>query len=127
MIEKDYIMRMIAQLSGVLAQVLFAKQAGKNKEAGEIIQNAYEELFGLSGELIKSLDAETLAGLLGSPEKIKALATLLKEEGEVFLALKQDAAARQSYAKSLALFKRLLPTEDAAILDEVAALQARLE
>jgi hypothetical protein len=120
-------MRMIAQLSGVLAQVLFAKQAGKNKEAGEMIQNAYEELFGLSGELIKSLDAETLAGLLGSPEKIKALATLLKEEGEVFLALKQDAAARQSYAKSLALFNRLLPTEDAAIRDEVAALQSRLE
>lgn len=120
-------MRMIAQLSGVLARVLFARQAGQNEEAGEIIQNAYEELFGLSGELIKSLDGETLVGLLSAPEKIKALAALLKEEGEVLTAQNEQAQARHCYVQSLALFKHLLPTEDSAIRDEVAALQERLE
>ncbi len=127
MIEKDYIMRMIAQLSAVLAKVLFAKQAGQYEEAAQLLEKSYGELFGLSGELLESLDAETLAGLLGDREKIKALATLLKEEGDVFAAQNEGAKSRQRYAKSLALFQRLLPTEDPTIRDAVAALQAKLE
>ena len=126
MIERDYIMRMIAQLSAVLAKVLFAKQAGQYQEAGQLIQKSYEELFGLSAELLDSLDAETLAGLFGEREKMKALATLLREEGDVFAAQKEEMKSRQRYAKSLGLFQRLLPTDDAAIRDAVSALQSKL-
>lgn len=127
MIEKDYIMRMIAQLSAVIAKVLFAKQAGQYEAAAQLLEKSYGELFGLSGELLEGLDAETLAGLLGDREKIKALATLLREEGDVFAAQNEGMKSRQRYTKSLALFQRLLPTEDPTIRDAVAALQTRLK
>lgn len=105
MIERDYIMRMIAQLSAVIARILFAKNAQNYAEAQQLAQNAYEQLLGLNGELVEQMDAATLAMLLGEKEKIKVLATLLREEGEILHLQGNAAAGTRKYEKTLALFQ----------------------
>jgi hypothetical protein len=126
MIEKDCIMRMIAQLTAVLTKVISSRQAKRYDDAAELIQNAYGELFGLSGEVLETLDAGTLAGLLGEREKIKALAILLKEDGDLWRAQSDDATARHRYKKSLTLFQRLLPTDDPDLLRAITVLKSNL-
>jgi hypothetical protein len=68
MIERDYIMRMIAQLAAVLARILGAKNAKNYAEALQIAQSSYEQLLGLNGELVGKMDPPTLALLLGEKE-----------------------------------------------------------
>lgn len=109
MLQKDYIMRMIAQLSQVLTKILFAKQAGRFEEALRLIQNGYEELLGLNGKLISTLDARTLAGLLDHPEKIKGLAHLLVEEAEVYISEENYESARTHLQKARLLFEHVRP------------------
>jgi len=129
MIERDYLMRMISQLSAVLARILFAKNAQNYAEALRITQNAYDQLFGLNGELVKHLDAATLARLLGDKEKIKALAGLLREEGEILHLQNQPAAGNEKFGKALALYQEALRLTTSAEPDcqqAIFELQAKL-
>jgi len=125
MLEKDYIMRMIAQLSQVLNRILFAKQAEQFDEAEHLIENGYEELLGLKGKLIATFDAPTLAGLLGHPEKIKVLAHLLVEDAEVSIAKQQHQEARSQLQKAQALFEHILPLMPSA-QEEIKAAITRI-
>lgn len=108
MIERDYIMRMIAQLAAVMAKILGAKSAQNYAEARQIAQNAYAQLFGLNGELVEHLDAPTLALLVGGKEKIKALAALLREEGEILHLQGNPSESNKKFEKSLALYQEAL-------------------
>lgn len=125
MLEKDYIMRMITQLSQVLNRILFAKHAGQFEEAARLIQNGYEELLGLNGRLIATLDSPTLAGLLGHPEKIKALAHLLVEDAEVSIAKGELQPAMIRLQKAYELFEHLLSLMP-ALQEEIKAEMARI-
>jgi hypothetical protein len=128
MIEKDYLMRMLAQLSEVLARVLFQKQAQNYPAAQKIIQNAYQELFGLSGEMLQDLDATTLALLLADVEKIKTLAALLHEEGDVLLLQGSTMECRDRFLKSLALFREAMKMHpnNEEFKSAIATLHAKL-
>jgi tetratricopeptide (TPR) repeat protein len=129
MIERDYIMRMIAQLAAVLARILGAKNAQDYTQALQLVQDAYGEIFGLQRELVEQMDAATLALLLGEGEKIKGLASLLREEGDVLLLQGQPTKGYEKYEKALALYQealRLQTTEDADCLAAIATLQAKL-
>jgi len=130
MIERDYLMRMIAQLSAVIARILFAKNAQNYAEAQQLAQNAYEQLLGLNGELVEQMDAATLAMLLGEKEKIKALATLLREEGEILHLQGNALNGNAKYEKALALFqeaRRQPMSQDDECEAAIAALQAKLK
>jgi hypothetical protein len=130
MIERDYIMRMIAQLAAVLAKILFAKNAQNYAEALLLAQNAYGQLIGVTSELVDQLNASALAMLLGEKEKIKILARLLQEEGDILHLQKKSAEGNLKYQKALALFQEALRQSangddecEAAILN----LQTKLE
>lgn len=130
MIERDYLMRMIAQLSAVIARILFAKSAQNYVEALQLAQNAYGQLLGLNGELVEQMDAATLALLLGEKEKIKALATLLREEGDILHLQGNAAVGNAKYEKALALFQEALrqtSSQDNECEAAIAALQAKLQ
>ena len=130
MIERDYLMRMIAQLSAVIARILFAKNAQNYVEALQLAQNAYGQLLGLNGELVEQMDAATLALLLGEKEKIKALATLLREEGDILHLQRNAAIGNTKYEKALALFQEALrqtSSQDGECEAAIAALQAKLQ
>jgi len=130
MIERDYLMRMIAQLSAVIARILFAKNAQTYAEALQLAQNAYEQLLGLNGELVDQMDAATLSMLLGEKEKIKALAALLREEGEILHLQGNASEGKVKYEKALALFQEALrqsTSKDAACETAIAVLLAKLK
>ena len=130
MIERDYLMRMIAQLSAVIARILFAKNAQNYVEALQLAQNAYGQLLGLNGELVEQMDAATLALLLGEKEKIKALATLLREEGDILHLQDNAAIGNTKYEKALALFQEALrqtSSQDGECEAAIAALLAKLQ
>lgn len=129
MIERDYLMRMIAQLAAVLARILGAKNAQNYAEALQIAQNAYGQLFGLNGELVDQMDAATLALLLGEKEKIKALAALLREEGDILLLQGNRSAGEAKYEKALGLYheaRRMQSNPDAECEKAIAELQDKM-
>jgi hypothetical protein len=130
MIERDYIMRLIAQLAAVLARIMGAKNAKNYAEALQIAQSSYEQLLGLNGELVDQMDAGTLALLLGEKEKIKALAALLREEGDIMLRQGLSLEGRAKYEKALALYQeaiRVSATKDADCEAVIADLEAKLD
>jgi tetratricopeptide (TPR) repeat protein len=129
MVERDYLMRLMSQLAAVMAKILGAKNALNYAEARLLAQNACEQLFGLNGELVKKMDAGTLALLLGEKEKIKALAALLREEGDILLLQGNPAEGVVQYEKALALYQEALraaPDVDLDCETTIAALEARL-
>lgn len=129
MIARDYLMRLMSQLAAAMAKILGAKNAQNYAEARLLAQNACEQLFGLNGELVKTMDAGTLALLLGEKEKIKALAALLREEGDILLLQGNPAEGIVQYEKALALYQeawRASPEGDADCEAAIAALEAKL-
>ena len=129
MLERDYIMRMVAQLSGVLAKIVFAKKAKNYDQALQIMHNAYGEMFGLEGQLVHKLHPSSLVLLLGQKEKIKALATLLQEEGDVLILQGKSQEGEHRYVKSLALFQELLKmqtSKDGECLSAIETLHTKL-
>jgi tetratricopeptide (TPR) repeat protein len=125
MIECDYILRMISQLAAVMAKILFAKNAQNYAEALQIAQSSYEQLLGLNGELVERMDAATIAMLLGEKEKIKVLASLLQEEGDILLLQGRKPEGEAKYEKALALLQSPFTTGDADCQAAIAALQKR--
>ena len=99
-------MRLIAQLSEVLARVISAKASGDTRRAQEILDAAYGDLLGLQGEIVERLTAATLADLLVDREKIKVLAALLYEDGNVLESARQPEPARVRFAKALQLYQQ---------------------
>ena len=104
-------MRMVAQLSAVLAEIITAKKAKQFEHAIQIIENAYDELFGLSQEMIGKLDPTTIIQLLGHQEKIKSISTLLIEEGDLQKTLGSDEQADACYRKALLICQEALGLE----------------
>jgi hypothetical protein len=129
MITRDYLMRLMSQLAAVMAKILGAKNAQNYAEARLLAQNACEQLFGVTGELVKTMDAGTLALLLGEKEKIKALAALLREDGDILLLQGNPVEGVLQYKKVLALYQEALrasPEGDADCEASIDALEARL-
>jgi len=123
-------MRMISQLSSVIARILFAKNAQNYAEALQMAQNAYDQLLGLNGELVDQMDAATLIMLLGEKEKIKALASLLREEGEILHLQAKPFEGDAKYEKALALFQealRLSTSGDHECEAAISVLQTKLK
>jgi hypothetical protein len=111
MIRRDYLMRLIEQFAEAMSRIL-KLQKGKNyKKALSVIDQTYNELLGFNSLFINSYGTEDLISLVstdGIPDANKCLiiATLLKEEGEVYEAQNQADISRMRYLKSLDIFLR---------------------
>jgi sugar diacid utilization regulator len=82
-IREDYIERMIERLVAALAAILKAGKSQKTDEAFNLVQQTSLSLFGMEYRMLITIDAGSVAGLLGHPEKIKALAKLVSAEAEL--------------------------------------------
>lgn len=81
MFRDDYLMRQIEQLAGFLARAAGFSAGGAPSEALRELQQAWDQLLGdVPRDMVDVLDPPTLAGLLRSPERVKAAAQLLAEE-----------------------------------------------
>ena len=127
MIERDYLMRLFQQLTNVLARILRAREQEKYDEAQEAIDGAYGELFGLNATLVDVMSAESLAQLLGDREKIKALARLFKEEGELCELQDDPTQAVIKYKKSLELYLEAVSSKTKIDLESESMIKSLLD
>jgi hypothetical protein len=78
--REDFILRQLKAVAAMLARVVGLRVSGLVEEARVELENAYTELLGSRGELIRHVDEATAARLLGSREAVVAFADLLTQE-----------------------------------------------
>jgi hypothetical protein len=112
MIRKDFVMRMIQQLSNFIAKIITNKNAQNYDEALRNIDSAFENILGLNFNLLDTLSADDIAELLGISKdkpmgsmKCIVAARLLKEKADVQKASeKNDSYTQFYYQKALSLY-----------------------
>lgn len=113
MLQRDYIMRMIAQLSAVLAKVIGLKSADKIEEKQQVLNEAMHDFTGLSEATIERLSYRDLINLVGgdkefNPEKCYMLAELLKAKADVYVSLNDMDKSFDLYLKSFNIYVEVM-------------------
>lgn len=103
-------MRYLIQMSRVLAALLNYRKSKEYGKALELIEEVYNEMPDVSMDEIHNLEPQALLERLTrvknlNLEKIRFIAELLFEEGEIFMARTQDKESRQSFKKALFLLE----------------------
>ncbi len=117
MIQKDYMMRAIQQMTQALTRILFRKDNEQYQDALDDIQHAGQLFLGLDLNAIQTLRYEDLRDALqvrkaNDVEHISILAELLRHQGDCFEAEGQPDAALHSYILALDLYLDLVGTGD---------------
>ena len=122
MISQDYIIRIIQQVVEAIARMIGKREQGDYQGALRQAEAAYD-LLGIPPDLAAAMDSESLADLLGNPEKIRMMARLSQQEGEVYRATGDPltGTARFRRAAELMLEARIRDPrpEDAGVLQEL--------
>lgn len=100
--EKDYLLRLLEQLTEMVAAIQAAIRGGKNGEALATIAEAQQRLAGPLGAGFDRLDPGSVVSLLGV-EKARMHAELLRLEAEARDALGESAKARAIEARAEAI------------------------
>ncbi|MBY0013175.1 DUF6483 family protein [Paenibacillus typhae] len=109
MFRRDYIVRMIEDMTAMVAKVFTLKQEKKITEALWEVDELLNRHFRLNSRLLNSLSVEDiiemfrLGGVIES-DKLQGVARLLKEEGSIFAAAGNQEAALFRSMRSLHLF-----------------------
>lgn len=90
MLRKDYLVRMIEEMTEMIGKIFDLKQQRKWIDALWQIDDLYKRLFRLSSDLIGGLAAKDIVELMRSggtveSDKLQSLARLVKEEGDVLV------------------------------------------
>ena len=112
MIHQDYIMRMIEQLTNVLAKIFFKKETKNYNEALTDINTASKTIVGLDLNLLEKLSADDIRSLLriaGDDSticvKFITIAKLVKEKTDILQLISQDNPEFISnYQKAISLY-----------------------
>jgi tetratricopeptide (TPR) repeat protein len=117
MYQRDYIMRMIEQLTAGIARIAGLRQEKKHQEALATADELLTRLFRMNGNLLRSLSARNIIEMMRmhghlETEPLKAMARLLKEEGDIYLQMGRFADAYHSHLKALDLLLAAAPEED---------------
>lgn len=120
MLERDWFMRQVRQLSRVLQQVLLQKQQNQVSEARRTIQQAIGQLDDEQRDNLRGLSLEETIEFCERdgafrPEFATRIADLLKEEGDLLTAQGNDAEATKSYARALLLYRRAMHEKESAV------------
>lgn len=109
MFRRDYIVRMIEDMTAMVAKVLTLKQERKTTEALWEVDELLGRHFRLNSRLVNSLSVEDiiemfrLGGVIES-DKLQGVARMLKEEGSIYAAAGDKDAALFRAMRSLHLF-----------------------
>src|SRR5689334_16533749 len=129
MYREDWLHRLIRQFAEALARIAGLRKSGDFKQAREAADRLYEEL-GIPRELVDVVDTPTLASMLRRPDKIRAAAMLLWEEGHIVKAMGDPPGALMKYKRAHELFLEARavdpqPEDDSAILELSRIVPAR--
>jgi hypothetical protein len=105
-IRNDYILRLIENISRLVAKLAGLKKEGLHTEALAEIDEAYRRAVGLSSRLIGAVSEEQLSTMVASThvtniDQFMLLAILQNEEGDVYEAMGQPDAAYSRYRRAL--------------------------
>jgi hypothetical protein len=106
--REDFLLRQLKAVAAMLARIVGLRVSGRVDEARVELENAYTELLGSRGELIRRVDEATAARLLGSREAVVALADLLRQEA----LLEEDHDRRAQLEERASRVRGALPNED---------------
>lgn len=124
MIERDYIMRMVRQLSEAIAKALSRVEQNQLPEAFHEIDDACQSLIGAPLDLLRSVSDTELISLLGSlsqADKLLAAAELLRLASRLHLLRGELDESHRQGVKAFSLYAELLVrhTNQARILSQV--------
>ena len=103
-IRKDYIERLIEQFVAALARIIKARREQRFADAQQLIRDTALSSLGMEYGALLLADAASTARLLGEPSRVKVLARLVAEDGEVLLAQGDADTASARFRYALALF-----------------------
>lgn len=138
MVERDYILRLIKQMTEALAIVFKLERGGDYLEALRVIDNTYQQLLGLDAATIASLPPEALLSLIRSSsvgyqgqqavaERLTVLANLLQAEGDVYEGLGKANESALRRLKALDIQLAILTGEDPSSTRATDAVRTLLE
>lgn len=102
--RSDYLMRLIRQLVDFIARISGYNRSGEHDKALVEAARAWEDLLDVPRELVDVTDTPTLAAMLREPQKMRAAAQLLIEEGKAFAGKRDPMTASLRYRKALELY-----------------------
>lgn len=135
MFSRDYLIRLIEEMSSVLGKVFGLRQENKLTEAEWEIDDLYQRRFRLSGPLIQKLTPEDLITMFTfnrvlEADRVQGVALLLKEQALIDAARQQAdlAAKRRMKALHLLVYADLYgaPVKWVKTREEIAELIAQL-
>ena len=106
-VNQDYIIRMIEELGAFLRRVRDLIRLGRVQDALAEIQAGAQSFVGMDVKLFSLLDARTLVGQLGSPEKASLVAALLTAQAEALESLGEPEQAQSARTRALELYLEL--------------------
>jgi tetratricopeptide (TPR) repeat protein len=133
--QRDYMMRMIQQMTEAIAAVIGLRQRKEHQEALEAIDELLDRKLRLKASLVHALSEEDLIAMLttngvADTVSLQAIARLLREAGDIHDERGEESAALARWTKALGLNLHLsLIGAEPVIADpdkEAAALLGRL-
>lgn len=109
MFQRDYIMRMIEQLTQFAAQLAGLRREMKHDQALQLIDEHLGRFFRLNTRLANSLTESDLLAMMSSggyleTDKVLGVALLLKEEGDIHRDLNHPEESYPRHVKALQLY-----------------------
>ena len=83
----------LLQIGDQIARIFKARQERRLEDAAALVRQASLEALGMEYSVLVTMDALSVAELLGRPERMEALARLLLAEAEVFEAQGSEGLA----------------------------------
>lgn len=106
MIRKDYFLKVLQQLTQVIARALKLSHSGDAKAALELLDGQYQKQLQEQSEILVKYPVEVLAQRYDEGQLI-LLADLLTAEGEILMSATEAEAARARLSKALSLYQHL--------------------
>jgi hypothetical protein len=107
-LKRDYILTMVEQLAQFIARLVFLKETARGEQALSEINEFYKHFVELDAADIRALSHEKVIELCTDEggldvQRSTALASILKEEGDIMKLQGRDEDATASHTRALAL------------------------
>ncbi|GGH38906.1 DUF6483 family protein [Paenibacillus segetis] len=109
MLRRDYLVRMIEEMTEMIGKVFGLKQERKFIEALWEIDDLYKDQFRLNSNLLRSLSARDITEMFRSggvveADKLQSLAYIIKEEANIYYAMGKHDEGVTRFMKALHLY-----------------------
>ncbi|RKG92098.1 hypothetical protein [Corallococcus terminator] len=124
-LRKDLIERAVEQFVAAIASILRARKEKRYGDARTLIRETSLDVLGMEYGTLILADAESTSRLLGTWARVRMLAKLVREDGELMLEQGDPLTADSRFLLSLELFLEAMSlglnpdTEDATAIAEL--------